>query len=170
MSMSRPRGRPPSNSGDSNNTPQALQTFAPSLSFELITLNQIERVMMAPVTASSLGDMTRAHAMERELILFFDDWVYANLFVLKSNYPSRLNEYFSARDKIITLWKDAKDDATEMKYAHELYRHSLIAISSMNLIKKRMYAYFTINKRMSDDEFKPVESPEDLQRVEQQED
>lgn len=114
--------------------------------------------------------MTRAHAMEKELIQFFDDWVYSNLLVLKSNYPNRLSEYFSTREKIVKEWMGAKDDVTEMQKAHELYRHSLYALSAMNLIKKRMYAYFTVNKRIDDDDVKPVETPEDLQRVEQQED
>ena len=140
---------------------------------------------MAPITASGLGDMTRAHAMEKELILFFDDWVYANLFVLKNNYVTRLAAYFETREKLIKLWQESKDDVTEMKQAHELYRHSLIALSSMNLIKKRMYAYFVINKKKSDtsifasdepepveevDETKPADSPDGLQHLEQQED
>jgi hypothetical protein len=121
-------------------------TFNPSISFEMVTLNMIDRIMASPMFLTPEADPTKAHALAKEMVTYFDKWVSS---ILKVDDTRDFSDYTKRREKIISDWNKAQksnDKVEALNCAHDLFGLTVEILAQQRLFRIRRFSHFIMNQ------------------------
>ena len=116
------------------------KTFgAKKLDVEDVVNNAINEIMLCPLKANELGDMSKVNRLQGALVLNLDTFV-RNL--LESNERKKYQTYEKRRTDVIQRWPVLKDSEPGIEIIRELFGVCVWVLGNERLFKMRRMTFF----------------------------